>query len=811
MARRRLCPRVPLLRGRGRDRHPDRLEGSAVHREPAPEPRDRPGAQTRHHAIGGALRARENAVSEPRRDAHRPDAARRPLPGLLVHVARGRPARSRLQPIRHHRRYGGRRQGKACRMILDEIVAILGLEYRSNGDAARFERDLDGVAKKVEATSRDISRGLADFGDGLVEKLRPVALALGAAATAAGVALGEGVIDASSQWEGFEAALTTIEGSSEKAKASLDWISDFAKQTPYDLAGVTDSFIKLKSYGLDAADGTLKTLGDAASAMNKPLDQAVEAFADAASFQFERLREFGIVASQEGQKVTFQWTKDGKTVRETVKKTGDEVTRWLKNNFEGRFSGAMLRQSKTFGGMMSNLGDAWQDFQRRIGRGGFFDTVKNRLADLLDWIGRLDASGKLDEVSRRLSNGFTWLANQITTDVQNLIKVFGGTDLEGKIKPFLTVLGLLFARMFPIATAFSVAALAVEDWLSYMAGGDSVIGDFVKALADFLGADPQTVASTLGEIAKAAGWFAAAAVGLTLFASALRSLSGALVLLKGMQWAVGLLSSLAGISWTGAAAGAATAAGAGAGAGAAGAGAAGTAGGLAVSPAATVATGSAVLGAASMGVVGAMDTKKRRDLYDTPMAGAMGGDFALGAAFFDQAQENREAQMAGREVGARVRAWFQSEGVQSLIGGMRDGLAKFTPALPPPRDDLNAIVGRNEAFSIKRQFGVDPQRLAEVAKATLDITGFLAPANVAKAMLADLAVGFNAKGTLDLTQFNAAADQAEARLKRLNGGLSGSGGRFDGLGQSAVRPRPLVTAGPSLPTRPAVAQSPASP
>ncbi|MDG4813775.1 hypothetical protein P8629_12270, partial [Hydrogenovibrio sp. 3SP14C1] len=85
--------------------------------------------------------------------------------------------------------------------------------------------------------------------------------------------------------------LETIEGSQEKAKASLDWIAGFAKKTPYDLAQVTESFVKLKAYGIDPiADDALRILGDTGSAMGKSLDQAVEAFADAATGEFERLK-----------------------------------------------------------------------------------------------------------------------------------------------------------------------------------------------------------------------------------------------------------------------------------------------------------------------------------------------------------------------------------------------------------------------------------------------------------------------------------------------------------------------------------------
>ena len=95
-----------------------------------------------------------------------------------------------------------------------------------------------------------------------------------------------------SDFEKYGATLETIEGNSTKAKESLKWIGEFAKQTPYELDQVTEAFVQMRAYGLDPTNGSLKSLGDAASAMNKPIIQAVEEMADAMTGENERLKEF---------------------------------------------------------------------------------------------------------------------------------------------------------------------------------------------------------------------------------------------------------------------------------------------------------------------------------------------------------------------------------------------------------------------------------------------------------------------------------------------------------------------------------------
>ncbi len=162
-----------------------------------------------------------------------------------------------------------------------------------------------------------------------------------------------------------------------------------------------EAFVKLKSYGLDPLNGTLTTLGDTASAMGKSLDQAVEAFADATTFEFERLKEFGIRAKQAGEKITFTWNEGGKEMSRTVKKTATDVGRFLSETLGRRFDGAMVRQSKTWNGMMSNLADAWSNFQRRVGDAGFFEVAKRKLADVLDVLGRWADDGTLQRAAQR--------------------------------------------------------------------------------------------------------------------------------------------------------------------------------------------------------------------------------------------------------------------------------------------------------------------------------------------------------------------------------------------------------------------------
>ncbi|WP_414899346.1 tape measure protein [Rhizobium cremeum] len=423
-------------------------------------------------------------------------------------------------------------------MIIEKLVAELGWDLTGEADLKRFQKGMSDAEKGITAFAARAA----------------TVMAAAAAAGAAGMgALGKSVISTSAEFEGYQATLETIEGSADKAKASLDWVAEFAKTTPYEIGDVTQAFVRLKAYGIDPLDGTLKAAGDAGSAMGVGLMSGVEAIADAITGENERLKAFGITASVAGDQVTYSWQENGKQMSKTLKKSGVEIQKFLVDNFGRRFNDAMDKQSRTWDGMTSNLGDSWTDFQRRIGEAGFFEAVKNQLGKVLDFIARLDADGSLDRWAQNLSWAFTAATDAIGSFAMRIGRhmatiadiINNNRDAWDWLK---WVLGAIALRLFPVAALFAAAAFALDDFLTYMRGGQSVLGDFIQSMADFLGADPEKVANVLGKMAQGAAGIAAASIGVGMFAKSLRTLAGA-VGLFGTGAAAGGTATLLRLLW----------------------------------------------------------------------------------------------------------------------------------------------------------------------------------------------------------------------------------------------------------------------
>lgn len=241
--------------------------------------------------------------------------------------------------------------------------------------------------------------------------------AKGAGRVASGLATGAGVLGLAGgllmtqlagpagEYEQFATILTTLEGSAAGAQSALAWISDFAAKTPYDLAGVTDAFVKLRAYGLAPMGGLLKTLGDTSAAMGKPLIQSVEAMADAVTGEFERLKEFGIKGAVDGAYAVFAFTaKDGtqKTLK-ALKNDRKAIEKALAYIWDQKYAGAMDALSATWEGMVSNLGDQWSRLRLMIMNAGLFEWMKGRLGEILGAIDRMTADGTFQSWAKDVS------------------------------------------------------------------------------------------------------------------------------------------------------------------------------------------------------------------------------------------------------------------------------------------------------------------------------------------------------------------------------------------------------------------------
>jgi hypothetical protein len=234
------------------------------------------------------------------------------------------------------------------------------------------------------------------------------------------VNLGKKILDTTVEFQKMEAVLSTALGSNSAAQSAMNQIVNFASSTPFQVNELTDAFVKLANRGFIPTMDQMRQLGDLASSVGKSFDQLTEAILDAQSGEFERLKEFGIKASQQGDVVQFTF----KGITTEVEKSDKAIQAYLLGlgDLEG-VAGSMEAISKTTGGTISNLEDNITQLFKSIGESssGFINWF---VKDLNNVISSLRNMGEIME----LMNPFKTLAESSDEARTYLLKVNDSTD-----------------------------------------------------------------------------------------------------------------------------------------------------------------------------------------------------------------------------------------------------------------------------------------------------------------------------------------------------------------------------------------------
>ncbi|MFR4903244.1 MAG: hypothetical protein ACLUBL_02700 [Fusobacterium sp.] len=197
-------------------------------------------------------------------------------------------------------------------------------------------------------------------------------------------------IEGAANIEQYRNTLETVLKDPVAAQKKLAWSSRLANRTPFETEEVVSGMTKLQSYGIEG-DRVLKStnrtyiemIGDMASAMNKPLEQAIEAIADSRTGELERLKEFGLDKKMIGEYGKEHGYGDLFNNKDQIKdmKLFNKVLFEMMNS---KFGGSMEKQAKTLKGALSTIkGVSKSALSTLMGMDEFGNAIKNSPFQLL--------------------------------------------------------------------------------------------------------------------------------------------------------------------------------------------------------------------------------------------------------------------------------------------------------------------------------------------------------------------------------------------------------------------------------------------
>jgi len=272
---------------------------------------------------------------------------------------------------------------------LDISTIGIAVDTRQLKNAESEVNRLGTAGGNVERKLNQNTKSMMDGFGGVTKAIHTATAALAAMGV---IKIAGDIFEVNRETQKLKASLVTVTGSIVAANMAWADLEKFATTTPYSLQQSISGFVKMKALGLDPTESALRSFGNTAAAMGKDLNQMIEAVADASTSEFERLKEFGIKAKQEGDRVTLTF----QGVKTEIGNNATEITRYLENIGNTSFAGSMDRQMDTLNGQVSNLGDNIDSLFRKIGDSGGNNFASGALAQINNLVS--EASENLDTI-----------------------------------------------------------------------------------------------------------------------------------------------------------------------------------------------------------------------------------------------------------------------------------------------------------------------------------------------------------------------------------------------------------------------------
>ena len=344
------------------------------------------------------------------------------------------------------------------------------------GDSSKFASE---VSKLTDTTSKAIS----SLGSGFSKAGTILTAAITAPLAIAGVKAARWASQTAANAEQVDIAFNTMLGP-ERAKKMIADLVEFAKTTPFEMAGLNKATQQMLAYGFAADDviPMLTDVGNATAALG-----AGQQGIDAITRALGQMHGKGVAASQEMMQLTEvgipAWDYLAKALHTDVAGAMDMVTKKavsadvaiaaIRAGMQGDFGGLMIKQSRTLTGVLSNLADAATATIMKMYQTDGYKKMTDALSKLADPIQKLVESlmplfeRGMEALAGMATNAANAINQMSASDIQTIAKSIGMLAGTG---PSLLAIGKSMETAGKMLGAFSKASGTVASGLSVIKG-----------------------------------------------------------------------------------------------------------------------------------------------------------------------------------------------------------------------------------------------------------------------------------------------------------------------------------------------------
>lgn len=332
------------------------------------------------------------------------------------------------------------------------------------------------------------------------------------------IGLGTAALKTAGDMEQVEIAFETMLGSAERANQLVQEITKFAATTPFELQGLVQSSKQLLAFGFAAEDiiPTMTTLGNIAAGVGRErLPSIVRALGKIRTKGRASMEELNMML-EAGVPILDQLSENlGVTSEELFKMisrgrvTFAEVNQALTDmgRGTGQFANLMEKQSRSFLGILSNIGDFFTNFMAAVGKELL--PIARELGRA--FLGFLEASKDIMKSGLvEFIKGLIFVIVFLVRFVQRLVERFGGVEKAFDAWRKITQgAGRIIMKIVKaLGRAIVFVADAVADVIDFFGGWEKVsagVGEALSVIADVVGRVIQVLGFLAGIVIRVVG------------------------------------------------------------------------------------------------------------------------------------------------------------------------------------------------------------------------------------------------------------------------------------------------------------------
>ena len=344
----------------------------------------------------------------------------------------------------------------------------------ANNSFNRFERNISQMNHNVTTVFHNMENAVNNWRNSFRTAVANVSTLLGFQLI--GSAL-RNINETLQQTEKSIGALQAITDGVDGAKAKFAELNDLSRTVPQSFDEITQAALTLGKNGLDTSAQSIKALAEIARGTGQSFTSVAQALTSASMGQLRSLKQLGITAVQEGDKIKLTY----KGVTETIKADTAELQNYMNKLANSQFADTLKPEMEGVTGATKRVSEAWGDMWRQLGDSGLSKVTIEGLNLVTSALDKFTQMLKSDTISSAI-NGIGDLFTSVTESIKGLFGDLSDSFLEAMNSMSDSCENAVKAQISSFGNWLSFVGLVIREFIGYVQRAFGAWTSFTSAI-----------------------------------------------------------------------------------------------------------------------------------------------------------------------------------------------------------------------------------------------------------------------------------------------------------------------------------------